>query len=69
VETAKVQNSLGNVLVQDDLNVEEIIDVLAKLKTIDSSLEKGSIENGEGKKKSLLRRLKRLLLMLRMHQR
>lgn len=69
METAKVQNSLGNVLVQDDLNVEEIIDVLAKLKTIDSSLEKGSIENGEGKKKSLLRRLKRLLLMLRMHQR
>lgn len=69
METAEVQNSLGNVLVQDDLNVEEIIDVLAKLKTIDSSLEKGSIENGEGKKKSLLRRLKRLLLMLRMHQR
>lgn len=69
METAEVQNSLGNVLVQDDLNVEEIIDVLAKLKTIDSSLEKGSIENGEGKKKSFLRRLKRLLLMLRMHQR
>lgn len=69
METAEVQNSLGNVLVQDDLNVEEIIDVLAKLKTIDSSLEKGSIENGEGKKKSLLRKLKRLLLMLRMHQR
>lgn len=69
METAEVQNSLGNVLVQDDLNVEEIIDVLAKLKNIDSSLEKGSIENGEGKKKSLLRRLKRLLLMLRMHQR
>ena len=69
METAKVQNSSGNVLVQDDLNVAATIDVLAKLKTIDSSLEKGSIENGEGKKKSLLRRLKRLLLMLRMHQR
>lgn len=40
MEAAKAQNIMGFQPVQDDLNVEIITDVLAKLRTVESILEK-----------------------------
>lgn len=58
--------------IQEDLNVEIIVDALAKLRTIGSNLEKENNEKGENKKNSLSRRQKRLQLLLqkllRLHQ-
>lgn len=47
----RVQNSLGSITILDVLYVMGIVDVLAKLKTADSSLEKESTEQEEGRKK------------------
>ena len=60
---------MGSITILDVLYVMGIVDVLAKLKTADSILEKESTKQEEGrkKKKNLLKRLKRLLLILKKH--
>ena len=50
MEGIGAQNPLGFVLVQDYINVEDIADVLAKLRIVDSSLEQGSSKKEEEKK-------------------
>lgn len=46
MEGIGAQNPLGFVLVQDYINVEDIADVLAKLRIVDSNLKKESTKKG-----------------------
>ena len=52
VEVKKVQNPIVPKSIQDDLNVKNIVDVLAKLRTVNSSLEQESSKKEKMKKES-----------------
>jgi len=52
VEVKKVQNPVVPKSIQDDLNVKNIVDVLAKLRTVNSSLEQESSKKEKMKNES-----------------
>ena len=52
MEVKKVQNPIVPKSIQDDLNVKNIVDVLAKLRTVNSSLEQESSKKEKMKKES-----------------
>lgn len=52
MEVKKVQNPVVPKSIQDDLNVKNIVDVLAKLRTVNSSLEQESSKKEKMKKES-----------------
>lgn len=52
MEVKKVQNPVVPKSIQDDLNVKNIVDVLAKLRTVNSSLEQESSKKEKMKNES-----------------